>query len=243
MTQRSEFSTQAGLPWRQILAVLITLAAFLLLSKLAWWQWQRAEEKTQQLQQIEQWQQQDGLPVTRLDNAELRALDGAPLSGTVRWLEPYVWLVDNQIVNGRVGYDVVIPVQATGQNSVLLVNLGWTAGMAERSELPAVAIPSAFDLQGVLRVAPKPFVLGQNIELSHSYPQRVQAALPSDLATSSKLPLSDAVFYQSASPFVPHYQPVILPPEKHRAYAVQWALLALAVLLVAAAVRRQQEPS
>lgn len=230
----------AGNRW-QYAAVLITVAAFLLLSKLAWWQWQRAEEKTQQLQQISAWQQQDGVPLQQLSVAELAQFDGAPLQGEAFWVSPYIWLVDNQILNGVVGYDVLIPVQAKGSKLVLLVNLGWTAGTPERSVLPKVEVPSSFELNGVLRDAPRPFVLGQNVEVSRTYPHRVQAIVPADLAESSGLSLVDAVFYQQRSAFQPHYLPVIMPPEKHRAYAVQWALLAIAVVFVAVAVRYQKE--
>jgi len=230
----------AGNRW-QYAAVLITVAAFLLLSKLAWWQWQRAEEKTQQLQQISAWQQQDGVPLQQLSVAELAQFDGAPLQGEAFWVSPFIWLVDNQILNGVVGYDVLIPVRAQGDDLVLLVNLGWTAGMPERSVLPKVEVPASFQLNGVLRDAPRPFVLGQNVELSQNYPQRVQAIVPADLAGASGLPLVDAVFYQQRSEFQPHYLPVIMPPEKHRAYAVQWALLAIAVVFVAVAVRYQKE--
>lgn len=241
MTHLPENSARgAGKRW-QYAAVLITVAAFLLLSKLAWWQWQRAEEKLQQLQQISDWQQQDGVPLQQLSVAGLFQFDGAPLQGEASWLSPYIWLVDNQILNGVVGYDVLIPVQAKDSSLVLLVNLGWTAGMPERSALPAIEVPPSFELNGVLRYAPRPFVLGQNVEHSSGYPQRVQAVVPADLAGASGLPLADAVFYQQHSQFQPHYRPVIMPPEKHRAYAVQWALLAVAVVFVAVAVRYQKE--
>lgn len=241
MTQLSESSARVARNCRQYVAVMITVVAFLLLCKLAWWQWQRAEEKTQQLQQISDWQQQDGVPIQQISSTDLAWLDGAPLQGEASWLSPYIWLVDNQVHHGIVGYDVLIPVQAKGSQLVLLVNLGWVAGMAERSTLPDVTAPSSVWLDGVFRYAPRPFVLGHNVERSAGYPQRVQAIVPADLAASSGLTLADAVFYQQTSPFQPHYQAVIMPPEKHRAYALQWGLLAVAVVFVAFAVRYQKE--
>lgn len=240
MTQPSDLSAPAAAKRWQCLAVLITVASFLLLSKLAWWQWQRAGEKTRQLHQIAAWQQQDGLPVAQLKDVTLSVIDGAPLKGAVSWVSPYIWLVDNQIVQGVVGYDVLIPVQASPQEPLFLLNLGWVAGTASRADLPSVEVPAVIELQGVLRASPRPFVLGNNIENSGGYPQRIQAILPPQLAEASGLALLDAVFYQKNSAFVSHYQPVILPPEKHRAYALQWALLAVAVVFVALAVRHQR---
>mgnify|MGYP006199403153 CR=1 FL=1 len=51
--------------------------------------------------------------------------------------------------------------------------------------------------------------------------------------------LNDRPSVQQGSPFVPHYKAVVLPPEKHRGYALQWFLLAVAVLGVALAASHQ----
>lgn len=240
MTRLSDLPAQSSVKMSQVIAVVVTVAVFLLLSKLAWWQWQRAEEKTQQLENISAWQRQDGVDISLVNQKMLSTLDGAPLQGQVQWIPPYIWLIDNQIVGGKVGYDVLIPVRVPNQQNVLLLNLGWTSAQAERSLLPQVQIPTVIELQGLLRVSPRPFVLGQNIESRSDFPHRIQAVVPAELSAASGMPLLDAVFYQQSSNFIPHYQPVILPPEKHRAYALQWALLAVAVIFVALAVRNQR---
>lgn len=240
MSSRSQSKAQNSHRRWAMLAVFFTVAAFVLLSKLSWWQWQRAEEKSAQLTQIARWQQQDGVTLAALER--LTGMDGAPLQGEVRWLSPYSWLLDNQVVNGKVGYDVLIPVQTTaGVGPVLLVNLGWLPATADRSVLPNPEIPPVFRLHGVLRTEPRPFLLGAALETAGQYPRRVQGIVPQALATDSGLQLADAVFYQQQTPFVSHYKPVILPPEKHRAYALQWALLAVAVVFVAWSVYRCQE--
>jgi surfeit locus 1 family protein len=72
-------------------------------------------------------------------------------------------------------------------------------------------------------------LLGQNIEAG-PYPNRLQAIRVDSLNRISGLSLVDAVFYQQTSPFIYHYQQHVMPPEKHRAYAVQWLGLALVTL-------------
>lgn len=227
--------------------VLVTLAAFLLLIKLSWWQWQRAGEKAQQLQQIAAWQQQGAPSWSELSGRAGAELDGAPLAGTAVWQAPAVWLVDNQISQGKAGYDVVIPVQlAQDLNAtpvLLLVNLGWVAAPSSRNFLPEVTIPAKFQLQGVLRTRPAAFRLGDNEENQQRWPMRVQTIDPASLGRTIGQPLFDGVFYQQISPFLYHYQPVVLPPEKHRGYAVQWLLLALAVMMVAIAASYQPTES
>jgi surfeit locus 1 family protein len=229
--------------------VAITLAAFCLLIKLSLWQWQRAEQKQHHLMQLNQWQQQ-GAPAfadfSRYTEAEL---DGAPLTGVGHWLAPAIWLVDNQIWHGKAGYDVLIPVQVSPDNmamtpiseKILLVNLGWVAAPDSREQLPVVDIPAQIELHGVLRTKLGAFRLGSNLEDNGSWPMRVQTIDVPSLASTLSQPLFHGVFYQQQSPFVYHYQPVVLPPEKHRAYALQWLLLAVAVVVVAMAASYQKE--
>ncbi|MCT6700991.1 SURF1 family protein [Rheinheimera sp. 4Y26] len=221
--------------------VLITLAAFLLLIKLAWWQWQRSAEKEAQLQQIQSWQQQGPLSWPDAYQKSSAEIDGAPLQGVAHWLAPFVWLIDNQIWQGKAGYDVLVPVQLSHNTPVLLVNLGWVAAPAERSQLPQINVPAEFVLDGVLRTKMAALRLGQNLEDNGRWPMRMQTIEPQTLEAQLGQPLFNGVFYQRQTPFIHHYKAVVLPPEKHRAYAVQWLLLAIAVVIVAMAASYQKD--
>lgn len=221
--------------------VLITLAAFLLLIKLAWWQWQRSAEKESQLQQIYSWQQQGPLSWSDAYQKSSIEIDGAPLQGVAHWLAPFVWLIDNQIWQGKAGYDVLVPMQLSHNTPVLLVNLGWVAAPAERSQLPQISVPAEIVLDGVLRTKVASLRLGQNLEDNGQWPMRLQTVEPQTLEAQLGQPLFNGVFYQQQTPFIHHYKAVVLPPEKHRAYAVQWLLLAVAVLIVAMAASYQKD--
>lgn len=229
--------------------VIITLAAFGLLIKLSLWQWQRAEEKLQHLTQLNRWQQQGAPEFHQLSRFTDAELDGAPLTGAANWIAPFIWLVDNQIWQGQAGYDVVVPMHIQAQSGnmtdqadkVLLVNLGWVAAPATRAELPEVNVPAQLQLQGLLRTQLGAFRLGQNLEDHGRWPMRVQTIDIASFASTFPQPLFNGVFYQQQSPFLYHYQPVVLPPEKHRAYALQWLLLAIAVVMVAMAASYQKE--
>ncbi|WP_337879999.1 SURF1 family protein [Rheinheimera sp.] len=228
--------------WRpaQWLLVFITLAAFLLLCKLALWQWHRADEKQQLLQQQASWQQQGAMAWTQLPQADAQQLDGILIQGKAVWQKPALWLLDNQVLSGRAGYDVVIPVLVDQRPPLLLVNLGWVEAPPGRDELPQVQIPVQFELQGLLRTQLGGVLLGQNLEDTGLWPQRMQQVVPAELSKVLGQPLYSGLVYQQHSPFRYHYQSVVMPPEKHRAYAVQWALLALVVLCVAGALWRRE---
>ncbi|SEI04723.1 Cytochrome oxidase assembly protein ShyY1 [Rheinheimera pacifica] len=221
--------------------VILTLTAFAILINLSWWQLSRAAEKTEQLARLAQLQAEGAVTPAQLTQLVVTDIDGVPLKGQGSWLAPYVWLLDNQIVNGRVGYDVIVPVQAVGMTRPLLVNLGWLAGADSRDILPQLDIASEFALDGLLRTKVDGLILlGQNAEDHGQWPMRIQQIDYAELAQQSGLELYPALLYQQhASAFTPHYQPVVLSPEKHRGYALQWFLLAVAVVGVALAASHQ----
>ncbi|MDX3772691.1 SURF1 family protein [Chromatiaceae bacterium AAb-1] len=219
----------------------ITVAAMLILIKLAWWQLQRAQEKEQQLSQLAVLQAEGAIGWSQLRQLAPADADGIPVKDHGYWLEPYIWLLDNQIVAGRVGYDVIIPVQFRQDEPALLVNLGWIAAADSRSELPQPEIPSQISVDGLLRSRLGNFRLGQNMEHRQGWPVRLQQIETAEIAALLPVALYPAMVYQQQETrFKPHYQPVVLPPEKHRAYALQWFLLAVAVVGVALAASVRQ---
>ena len=252
------------LRWRWVFAVLAVAAVP---AGLSVWQWQRGEDKAATLARIAQWEREGAMGLARLaelaDAAEERAggdvaatVDGVQLDFEARWIAPMVWLVDNRIVDRQPGYDVVIAVEdladlrAAGSSGAApraaLVNLGWIAATGGRDTLPLAAIPARLRVQGIFRTEVTGLLLGANVEDHGRWPMRIQQADPVQLAAWLAVPLAPGLIHQQqASPFHIHYRPVVLPPERHRGYALQWGLIALAVIGVAlaASARRQPTPS
>jgi len=228
-------------PW-----VMINLLVVTLLLGLSLWQWQRAAEKTQTLVRIAGWQQQGAMDLTQLSGIDVNTRDGLQLAFTGRWLAPMVWLVDNQMVNGRIGYDVLIAVEdvSSRENPVVaLLNLGWIAAPLQRDFLPAVNVPAELQVQGIFRTRIKGVLLGTNIENNGVWPMRIQQVDIESLSKHFQQPLVNGLIYQGKnSPFIVHYRPVILPPERHKAYALQWFLLAIAVVVIALAASAHKYP-
>lgn len=223
-------------PW-----LLVNLLVISFLTALSVWQWQRAAHKTEILDRLAHWQAQGALTVEGLASVPPSEIDGVSVRFFARWLSPIVWLLDNRTYQGRVGYDVVVPVVADGLAIPLLVNLGWVPAPEMRNQMPMVNIPAEFELNGVLRSGSRHLLLGQNIEQTGGWPQRIQqvdagqlfAILPEEISGKYDKFYPGIVYQQKLSPFVIHYRPVVMPPEKHRAYSLQWALLALAVVVIA----------
>ncbi|MGV8837779.1 SURF1 family protein [Cellvibrio sp.] len=228
-------------PW-----VLINLLVLALLLGLSFWQWQRAAEKTQTLARIANWQQQGAVDIARLTTINTTVRDGVQMDFIGRWLAPMVWLVDNKMVNGRIGYDVLIAVEddsASVDSVALLVNLGWVAAPTQRDFLPAVDIPPELRVQGIFRTRITGVLLGTNIENKGVWPMRIQQVNIESLSLQLNRTLVQGLTYQEKnSPFLIHYQPVILPPERHKAYALQWFLLAIAVIVISLLASARKRP-
>ncbi len=222
--------------------VLVSFFAVLLLMSLSFWQLTRATEKKQTLDTISQSKSLDAYDSWHLLSLDEKSLDAMPVQFPARWVAPMIWLLDNRMIDGRVGYDVVVAVeQITASRQVerssapaFLVNLGWIAATGGRDQLPAVIVPEKLTIDGIFRTEPTGLLLGENIEDKGEWPMRIQQLDTETLSVYiPSLVKSGVIFQQRESPFRIHYQPVILPPERHTAYAVQWALLAIAVIVVA----------
>lgn len=243
------------LHWPWVLAVLAVAAVP---AGLSVWQWQRGEEKSATLARIAHWEREGAVGLAKLTavagRAPMATVDGMQLDFEARWIAPMVWLVDNRIVDRQPGYDVVIAVEdmdelrTAGSSGAApraaLVNLGWIAAEGGRDALPVPAIPSRLRVQGIFRTDVTGLLLGANVEDHGRWPMRVQQADPAQLGAWLAVPLAPGLIHQQqASPFHIHYRPVVLPPERHRGYALQWGLIALAVIGVALAASARRLPA
>ena len=214
---------------------LVTLTAFLILCKLGFWQLQRAEEKREFLQAFETQSEIDLNALVKANESnQLSGFNGRHLSITGEVLMPYLFFVDNKIHQGKVGYSLLAPVRVSGTNIILMTDFGWVQGPGSRAELPVVSLPSRVQFKGQLKTEQLEQFALENAELVDTWPQRIQSphsALELELQGDA-LPL---LFYAPTDtlPGMPQtYQAVVMPPEKHQAYALQWFLLALASLVV-----------
>ena len=120
-------------------AIALTLA-------LGHWQTGRAEEKEARQTLLE----------ARMNEAPLL------LTGSVESPEPLVYrhvraagqwvaegqiFIDNQILEGRAGFQVVTPLRLEGRKEAVLVNRGWVARSGDYPRAPPVAVPSSYPLR------------------------------------------------------------------------------------------------
>ncbi len=217
------------------------LAAILvpLMVVLGFWQLQRASEKAELSATWEARQQQAPVPVVGLWDAFPAELAYRSVSMRGHFLEHEYFLLDNRILGGRFGYEVIGIVKLYATDKLVMVNRGWIAGDPARLELPRVLpVPGQVALAGTVYVAPgAPYLLVEQ-QLQPGWPKVLQAIEMDKLSTALAELDAGAVFPYTVrlaqgqpGALEIDWQVVNVSPEKHRAYAVQWFTMA-AVLFI-----------
>ncbi len=208
------------------------LAAFLLIClfvSLGIWQLDRAAEKTS-LQRLFDADAgyaplADGMPVQ----------DYQRISASGRLLEEHQFLIDNMILNGRVGYFVVTPFEYASNKPLLMVNRGWIAAVPDRS-LPNVMPLPATDTEIRGRVGHLPRVgirSNDAVARTPGWPKLATYPELSDLSRALSrdlLPFILLLDPHDGDTLVREWHPKGRGPAMHYGYAFQWFAMAAAVL-------------
>jgi surfeit locus 1 family protein len=219
-----------------IIATLITVLAIVSLVKLGLWQLERADEKQLLFDDFDRaQQQQQWLPLTAPDDLPDR-YQGVSVRG--HFQPQQYFLLDNQIDNGRVGYHVIGLLETDFQSAKVPVNLGWVSLGNSRDQLPALELPSgSITVNGwFYQPSASPFTRADQLIELGPWPMRIQHLNSELLSAALELSIAPYVVLLSETEsygFPRQWQPNLMPPEKHRAYAVTWFSLALACLIIA----------
>lgn len=218
--------------WKLTLLYLLFLPVLL---RLGFWQLSREEEKRELLAVYESRQFEAPAPLSTLDVVADLQYRQVQFSG-----EPdatHVFLLDNRIEQGRVGYEVLQPVR-TDEGSLVFINRGWIAQGATRADLPEIPpLPARVDIRGTVYMqVGEPVVLSDEL-MSTGWPKVIQVLDPEGMQQVAGLegPLFPHTIRVGAG--VPgallRAWPVInLSPEMHRGYAVQWFAMSLMLTLL-----------
>mgnify|MGYP000190881898 CR=1 FL=1 len=221
-----------SLPW-----LIFTLVIFSGLIKLGLWQGDRAIEKEARLERMVELKQQNSLSLVQVlalkaSNSQVDYINDFPVTIDGDFLPEPIFLLDNQTNKNSLGYRVYQVVKS-GEQAVL-VNLGWTQGSINRQELPKVtALAGPYKFQGHVRYIEKGIMLMEQKLEGNQWPLRIQQVELEKISTLIGVQLLPFVVYLDKNEglgFVKNWQPIVMPPEKHRAYAFQWFSLAVAWL-------------
>lgn len=223
------------LPRPRVLPTLCALAAIVVCVAAGNWQHQRLQAKEALRSQLDSASRVEPVALAALaDDADWAALRYRAVVATGEFVASRQILIDNKVYAGRAGYDVVTPL-TLADGRAILVNRGWTAQGASRSQMPEAAPPTgvvsvrgrlALPAAGYLELRREPPVgmVWQNLD-----PARFTAAtglkvLPVVVeATAAPVPDDGLVRDWPAPDF---------GVEQHRIYMIQWYAFALLVAIL-----------
>ena len=216
-----------------ILLVSVTVVV-ITCSSLALWQYERGQYKAEietRLARFAQtgaiaWHELHALPEDWLKTGLSVAVSGQ--------LAEQIWWLDNQIVKGQFGYDLIVAVKPLTSPKLWLVNLGWFAGHFDRSKLPNINLPKELSDIGHLKTKDfKGFTLASADE-NQTSTNRLQYITPELAAQQLNQDVAPYMIYANKASALGkhHYHVINMSPQKHQAYALQWLLLAIAAAVI-----------
>lgn len=143
--------------------------------------------------------------------------------------------LDNRPYQGKAGFTLLMPLQLSNSDSVVLVARGWfPRDAAERTKLPAIPVPAApIRIEGIVRrSAGHVMQLGQAATILPC--AIVQNLEPAEFARVTRLPLQNFIIEQTSDTsdgLVRDWPRPSGGVDKHRGYAFQWYALAATALV------------
>lgn len=216
---------------RKLLPWVLTAISVAAMCGLGFWQLERMIQKQHRLASIAQKQSNGSVSLlTALTNDDPRDIavtfDGEPDT-------THLVFLDNQIQDKRVGYDVIVPVKTNA--GWVLVNYGWVSAPDMQRTLPTIKIDKGLlSFRGIVSVPGiNPLITETNTQ-SLVFPALVQQIDFADLSQRLNRDLLPYVIQLTTDDvaFVRDFRPVVMSPEKHLGYAVQWFGLAIAAAAI-----------
>jgi surfeit locus 1 family protein len=225
---------------------LLALGLVLLFVRLGVWQWQRGEQRAAAAARFAR----GADAVLELGTRDLTEVSLYQRVGVEGELDAaHQFLLDNRILEGRAGYEVLTPLVRAAAPA-LLVNRGWVPFTGSRARLPDVNLTATglVHLTGRVALLPSPGLASGRAAPASAGPWPRVTGYPdmAQLAAALGRPLTQRILLlDPAAPFGYEraWQPPGLPPLRHFSYAIQWWSFALATLILWAVLsRRPQRP-
>ena len=185
-------------------------------------------------------------PLTALQLPTQGNLNGIRIALSGKYDEEKVLLLDNRVLHGRVGYEVVHLFHDARTDTRFLVNRGFIPMLGSRAQLPDIPqVPQLPQEQQQLQVtgrvhqpARADYVLRADTLVFDTFPVLVQSLNLSAHAWSAMVPEHSVYPYvirldEGQPGALPRYwQTTMLLPQRHLGYAIQWFAMAVAVCLL-----------
>lgn len=225
--------------------MMLALVVCLAMLRLGVWQLDRASQKQSILDQRERQSAAAPVNLLSLGTIQEQEYQFKPVFTLGRYLDQNVIYLDNQVLNGQVGYKIFSAFKPDNSDFLLMVDRGWLAAGDTREVLPKVKTSlNDIRLEGRLNKASGPAPLWDE-----NYPvndgtrwQYLDLSLLSDQLQQGVYPLVLELAPESAGDkaLTRVWQSIDnTSVNKHKAYAFQWFSMAVAFLIACLIVLRK----
>ena len=170
------------------------------------------------------------------DGMELRPYQRLKAAG--RFDTEHQFLLENIIINSRIGYYVLTPLDAGNDVPLLLVNRGWIQKTGDEPDAAVLDVATKrVDVRGRVGSLPRAgYKMGEAIVPGSPWPKQAVYPALDDLATALDRDVQPFVLLldpQDEFGFLRQWVPEEMGPGRHFGYALQWFAMAavLAALL------------
>ncbi len=203
---------------------------FLLLSS---WQVHRYYEKKILLNTYQSRFNQLPTPFTLIRNEENLQFLSIAVDG--EYDNASTMFVENQLHEGKLGFEVLTPLRIADSNKLLLVDRGWVPKQGS-TLLPMITpVDTSQHITGYLKLFNEyQFILGKNIIAPDKKPlvmQRIDLQEISHVTKNEFYPYILRLDPEDANGFVREWVISSVLPERHIMYALQWLAFAIVVLI------------
>ncbi len=214
-------------PLRRLIPPLAGLVFIVLFVWLGFWQLDRAQQKNELVALFE-----DDAPYSQLHN-DMPVEIFQRIESLGQYQADQQVLIDNIVVNGRVGYYVMTSFRHAPDAPLLIVNRGWIE-KTQLNTLPDIGVTDEFiTLRGRVGRLPRVGIRpGEAFEGDDDWPRVAVYPTLEEVATELDAELLPFVLLLSPdadSGYVRRWQPPQSGPMMHYGYAFQWFVMALAI--------------
>lgn len=210
-----------------------TIAAFLAMAvtlRLGFWQLDRAQQRDAQEAKLST--VRDATPLLLgVERVDGKAFEFHPAQVHGEWVQGKLLFLDNQVYQGQVGFEILMPLHVSGTEVNVLVNRGWIRGTGDRSRLPDVLTPEGVQsITGLIRErTPRVGSVGIAARNGNIWSEVTPAAF----AEWAGLPVQPLVLYQTSEMqdgLIRDWSHPGSGADRNRGYALQWFALATMTL-------------
>lgn len=224
-----------------LFTTLIAALVMTVLLNLGFWQIRRAHGAQELLQSFARGRRAAPRSIHSLGQiaARRKAHSGGPIYVRVKLTGHYdarrQMLLDNQVNNHHLGYNVYTPFELRAGGYVI-VDRGWVPMYARRNLLPNIPVsPRPRTVTGMLTRFPQPGLKVAPESSTHGWPRVVEypdASQVGRILNARVAPLLLRLDPDQPDGYVRDWKPHIMSPQQHYGYAFQWFALGAALVVV-----------